>query len=54
MVTEPYQIYGKIISLIINTISELVTEIQKIKHKTDELIVYYKKTILSIQRQFID
>lgn len=39
--TEPHQIYRRISNLRVNTVSELIDKIQKIKYKTDELIVYY-------------
>ncbi|KAH8240302.1 hypothetical protein KR032_004309, partial [Drosophila birchii] len=47
-VTEPHQIYRRICDLRVNTVSELAVELQNIKYKTDELIVYHK------QDNFID
>lgn len=38
---EPAEIYRKISALRINTVSELVLEIQNIKYKADELQIYY-------------
>ncbi|KAH8232107.1 hypothetical protein KR032_003516, partial [Drosophila birchii] len=38
--TEPHQIYRRICDLRVNTVSELAVELQNIKYKTDELIVY--------------
>lgn len=38
--TEPTEIYRRITNLKINTVSELSIELQNIKYKTDELIVY--------------
>ena len=38
---EPTEIYRKISSLKVNTVSELVVEIQNLKFKSDELIAYY-------------
>lgn len=40
--TEPHQIYRRISNLKVNTVSELSIEIQNIKYKSDELIVYYR------------
>lgn len=39
---EPYQLYRRINSLRANNVSDLAVEIQKIKHKADELMVYYR------------
>lgn len=38
---EPHQIYKMLSNLRVNTVSELITEIQNIKYKADELTVYY-------------
>ncbi|XP_053968564.1 putative uncharacterized protein DDB_G0282133 [Anastrepha ludens] len=40
--TKPHQIYRRICDLRVNTVSELAVEIQNIKYKTDELMVYHK------------
>lgn len=39
---EPFEIYRQINNLRANSVSELVEKAQKIKYKTDELIIYYK------------
>lgn len=39
--TEPHEIYRRITNLRVNTVIELISSIQNIKYKTDELIVYY-------------
>lgn len=39
---EPHQIYRRIYNLRVNNVSELSIEIQNIKHKADELIIYYQ------------
>ena len=39
---EPHQLYRMIANLKVNSVSELLTEIQNIKYKSDELIIYYK------------
>jgi len=39
--TEPHQIYKRICDLRVNSVSELAVEIQNIKYKNDELIVYH-------------
>lgn len=38
---EPHQLYRMIANLKVNTVSELIVEIQNIKYKADELTVYY-------------
>lgn len=39
---EPFQLYRRISNLRVNNVSELATEVQNIKYKADELIVYYQ------------
>lgn len=39
---EPHQIYKLVANLKVNSVSELIVEIQNIKYKSDELSVYYK------------
>lgn len=39
---EPHQLYKMIANLKVNNVSELIVEIQNIKYKADELIIYYK------------
>lgn len=38
---EPHQLYRKVANLKVNSVSELMVEIQEIKYKSDELTVYY-------------
>lgn len=42
---EPHQLYRRINNLRANTVSELALEIQNIKNKADELVVYYRDDI---------
>lgn len=39
---EPHQIYRMIANLKVNSVSELIIEVQNIKYKADELTVYYR------------
>lgn len=39
---EPHHLYKKVANLKVNTVSELMLDIQDIKYKSDELIVYYR------------
>lgn len=39
---EPFQLYRRISSLKVNSVSELAIEIQQLKYKADELIIYHE------------
>lgn len=39
--TEPHQLYRRINNINVNTVSQLAIEIQNIKYKSDELIIYH-------------
>lgn len=45
---EPFQLYRRISNLRVNNVSELATEIQEIKYKADELIIYHENNSIDL------